>query len=492
MKLKNLLENIPGYQLKGSKEIILTGISSHSKQIAPGNLFIAKKGIASDGRLYLNEAVEAGASAIVTDSYETSLQNVVQVIHPNPAAIEAQLASTFFQNPSQELFMVGITGTNGKTTTSYIIKSLLDRIQEPCGVIGSIEYIAGSQRYRSTHATPDVVTNHKLFREMLVQGCTSAVMEVTSHGLDQGRTHLIDFDCAIFTNLTQDHLDYHVTMENYCAAKNKFFRNLGRSKWAIVNHDSPWTSKVIEGCSANILSYGIDVPADVQASNIILDGNGTHVTVSYEGESVDCFWPLVGRFNVSNCLAAIACLLTRNIPLKKIAELMTQLPHVRGRMEAVNNPLGLKIYVDHSHSDDSLSNALGTLKALKNTGRLIVVFGCGGDRDRSKRPKMAQACEQWADISILTSDNPRSEDPEMICEEARKGFTKLNSHQVIVDRRAAIQKAIEIAGGDDLILIAGKGHETKQIFAHHAIEFDDRQVAAECCAQLASFQSESS
>ncbi len=492
MKLKKLLTGITGCVVKGSREINITGINANSKLIAPGNLFIAKKGKTYDGGYFIPEAIEAGACAIATNLLDPSLKQIVQIIHPCVSSIEGDLVANYYQHPSQELLMVGITGTNGKTTTSFIIKNLLDQFCGPCGLIGTIEYIVGGYRYQADRTTPDVATNHKMLREMVTQGSRSAVMEVTSHALDQGRINKIDFDIAVFSNLTGDHLDYHGTMENYCAAKNRLFAHLGKEKskkrklkWAIVNQDSPWTSKILERCSANMLTYGIEAQADLQASAIRLEQEGTRAKVSYQGQTVDCHWPLVGRFNIYNCLAAMAVALTQEIPLKTIASAMCQLPEVRGRLEAVQNSLGLKIYVDFAHSDDSLLNVLGTLRELQRKGRLIVVFGCGGERDRTKRPEMARACESCADLCILTSDNPRREDPYKICEEVIKGFTKQGSYQVEVDRRKGIQKAIELANQEDIILIAGKGHESYQIFAHKTIEFDDCLVASEICHQIA-------
>lgn len=495
MKLKELLKDIkeiPNSQVHGSIDTVITGISSNSKLIAPGNLFIAKKGKTADGAKYIPEAIAAGASVIIAEQFHPEFAQVVQMIHPNVASIESTLAATYYQNPSQRMFMVGITGTNGKTTTSFIIKNLLDRIYGPCGLIGTIEYIVGSHRYKATHTTPDVATNHKMLREMVDQGCHSAVMEVTSHALDQGRVDKIEFDVAIFTNLTQDHLDYHGSMEKYGEAKQRLFQQLGKTncgkktaKWSIVNQDSPWTPHLLRGCSANIFTYGIDNHADLQASQILLEQDGTRAKLTYQGQTVDCFLPLAGRFNVYNCLAAIAVGITQGIPLDLILGCISQFSFVRGRLQPVKNQLGLKIYVDFAHTDDALINVLETLKEIQNEeGRLIVVFGAGGDRDKTKRPKMAQACERYAHHCIVTSDNPRSEDPRKICDEVIAGFTKSNRYEVELDRRAAIQKAIEQADPNDIILIAGKGHEAVQIFAQQTMEFDDCKVAEDICAQL--------
>lgn len=492
MKLKKLLKEISGYEVKGSKEILITGITANSKMIAPGNLFIAKKGKTFDGSQYIPEAIQGGASAVLTDLFNPALRQIVQIIHPDIPAIEGSLAAAFYQNPSEEMLMVGITGTNGKTTTSFIVRNLLEHFLGPSGLIGTIEYIVGEQRFRATHTTPDVIMNHKMLRGMVEHGCRSAVMEVTSHALVQGRVACIDFDIAIFSNISLDHLDYHQSMENYADAKKRLFQHLGKQKsrkkgpkWAIVNQDSPWSSRLLEGCSANVLTYGIENQADLQATRISLDQDGTRARVEYKGQSIDCFWPLVGRFNVYNCLAAMGAALSQNISLESIVRQMSQISFVRGRLQPVPNCLGLNIYVDFAHSDDALINVLGTLKEIqKGKGRLIVVFGCGGERDRSKRPKMAEACQNHADFSIVTSDNPRSEDPVQICGEIIKGFSKKESYHIELDRKAAIRKAIEMAGPEDHILIAGKGHETTQIFAHKTVEFDDCKVAAEICAQI--------
>lgn len=490
MKLKELLVNIPDHHLEGSREISITGICSNSKLVAPGNLFIAKKGTTDHGAHYIAEAIELGACAILTDLLDPSLKQVVQIIHPDVTKIEAILAAKYYQEPSNELLMIGITGTNGKTTTSFILQYLLNHFFGLCGLIGTIEYLIGSRRYQATRTTPDVISNHRMLREMISQECRAGIMEVTSHALNQGRVEMIDYDIAIFSNLTLDHLDYHQTMENYCAAKNRLFRNLGQQasqkkypKLAIANADSPWTNQILEGCQCPIISYGIENSASLRAINIEMDQKETKLLLAYQEKLIPCRWPLIGYFNIYNCLSAIAVMLALGHELEEIAEKMKTLPAIRGRLEPVPNSLGLTIYVDFAHSDDSLKNVLKTLKELTR-GRLINVFGCGGDRDQSKRVKMAQVSELYADFTIVTSDNPRSEDPQVICEAVAKGFESRISYCIEVDRRLAIQKAIEMANPDDVILIAGKGHETYQIFAHQTLAFDDCEVAANICLSL--------
>jgi len=497
MKLKKLLKDIPDIQIKGSKDLEISGVCANSKLISPGNLFIARKGMAVDGSIYINDAVEAGAVAILTDIYNPLLsKNITQVLHPDVAAIEGTVAAHYYENASDELFMVGITGTNGKTTTSFIVKHLLDKLDGSCGLIGTIEYIIGQNRYRATRTTPDVSSVHKMLREMSSQGCKNAVMEVTSHALDQNRVDKIDFDTAIFTNLTLDHLDYHNTIEAYFEAKLRLFQSLDPKKTkknhsypklAIVNIDSPWSQKIVKECQTNVLTYSILGKADLCAEDITFTPNGTSLTLNYQGKKVPLEWPLVGRYNTYNCLAAVAVGLSRNHSLEAIAHALTSVPAISGRLEPVPNPLGLKIYVDFAHSDDALINVLECLQEFK-IGRIIVVFGCGGNRDASKRPKMAQACESHADVVIVTSDNPRNEDPQAIINEVITGFKRKNSYTVEIDREEAIRKAIDIATPDDIILIAGKGHETSQVFAYKTIEFDDRKIALQICQKKANSQ----
>lgn len=490
MKLKKLVKEIPGIQIKGPKDLDITGVCANSKLVAPGNLFVARKGRAEDGMRYIPEAVEAGAVAVLTDIYDPVLsKSVSQLLHPNVTSIEGLVAAHYYQFAAEEMFMVGITGTNGKTTTSFLIKHLLDELEGPCGLIGTIEYIIGQHRHQATRTTPDAATTQKLLREMSLQGCPSAVMEVTSHALDQHRVDCINFDTAVFTNLTLDHLDYHQTMERYLSAKNKLFRSLDPSKrkkihpypkMAIVNADSPSHKKMLEGCTADVLTYGIDAEADLKAEKIVLSSSGTKLRIDFRGSKVELNWALVGRFNTYNCLAAIGVGLSRKLPLEDIAHVLEKAPFVLGRLQVIPNPLGLKIYVDYAHTDDALLNVLQCLQEFK-TGRLITVFGCAGDREVTKRPKMAKVCQEYSDLSIITSDNPRSEDPTEIIRQVVTGFSNKDRYQIEINRHVAIEKAITLATPDDIILIAGKGHETYQIFAHKTIEFDDAKVALELC-----------
>lgn len=451
MKLKKLIEDLPITLFRGSKELEITGLCSHSKKVAPGHLFIAKVGSYDDGSKYIDEALSAGAAAILTDLPDPSLK-ATQLITEDVRRMEAQLAAKFYGDPSRELFMVGVTGTNGKTTVAHLVRHLLDG-----GMIGTIEYVIGQRHIPADLTTPDIITNQKLLREMVRVGCKACVMEVSSHALEQGRVEGIDFDIAIFTNLSQDHLDYHGSMEAYAAAKAKLFSGLKREAKAIV----PFGEKrMIENCKAEVITYGIE-EGDVAARELRCAGD--HSCFVLDG--VDYKVPLVGRFNVMNCLAALA------VKRGNLADF----PQVRGRLERVCG----HIYIDFAHTPEALEKVLLALREFAR-GRIVLVFGAGGDRDRTKRPKMGQVAVRYADITILTADNPRSEDPHKICEEIAHPDALIE-----VDRRKAIARALALAAPEDVVLIAGKGHESDQIFAHKTVPFDDRQVVLELLEEVA-------
>ena len=485
-KLKRLIKDLPHIDVIGSKEIEVTGITSNSKLVAPGSLFIARRGAAFDGNRFIPEAVASGAVAIVSDVFDPSL-TITQLITPDVAAMEAYLAAAFWQNPSKELTLVAITGTSGKTTTSYIVHHLFSHFHIRSGLIGTVAYIAGAHRYEAPNTTPDIITNQRLLGEIVKAGDTACVMEVSSHALTQGRVAGIAFDTAIFTNLTHEHLDYHKTMDAYAQAKNILFRSLTadgkKDPIAILNGQDPWSAHVSSGTSARTFTYAIDDSADVVASHLRLGPHSTTFDLSFGGKQAAVISPLVGRYNVANAVAAAASFLARGYPLGEVAQGLATVTPPPGRLERVDNALGLAIYVDYAHKEDALRKVLPALRE-STQGRLITVFGCGGDRDREKRPLMARAVEELSDIAIVTTDNPRSEDPLRIIDEICKGFTSSN-YIVVPDRKEAIHKALYIATPKDVVLIAGKGHEKYQIFAHGTVPFDDCQVAAEWCVATA-------
>lgn len=477
MRLKKLIQQITDIEVRGSREIEITGLCANSKFVSPGNLFIAKKGLKHDGAKFIPEAVAAGAAAILTDLYDPFLP-VVQLIHPDVAKVEAKLAASYYQYPSSALKMIGVTGTNGKTTSSFLIRHLLDCSGMKTGVIGTIEWVIGESRFPAKLTTPDVITNHKLLKEMVLAQCKAAVMEATSHALSQNRVEEIEFDIALFTNLTQDHLDYHGDMENYRLAKEKLFTGLAADKWAIFNADDPAQFKT----KARRLTYGIEQPADLQAKNLKLTDKGIQFTCCFQGKEVECKSELIGRFNVYNLLGAIGVGLCSGLTLEQCGAALKTFKGVAGRLERVKNRLGFPIFVDFAHTEDALKRVLETLQPLKR-GKLITVFGCGGDRDKQKREKMGRVVCTYSDEAIVTSDNPRSEDPDAIADQVLKGFASDYPVFKEVDRKRAIQRAIDSMSKDDILLIAGKGHEKEQIFAHQVIPFDDVEVAKHCCCK---------
>jgi UDP-N-acetylmuramoyl-L-alanyl-D-glutamate--2,6-diaminopimelate ligase len=485
MKLKKLFKDIAVDEIRGSKEVEITGIFSNSKLVSPGSLFIAKKGLNVDGAKFIPDAIAAGAVAILSDMYDPFISDqVVQIIHPDTASIEAKLAAQYYNTPSDALFLCGITGTNGKTTTSYIVRHLLEGADVKTGLIGTIETIFGNKALPSSLTTSDVITNHKLFSEMIQSGCKAAVMEVSSHALTQNRVEGIEYDIAIFTNLTQDHLDYHHTMQEYGRAKSLLFSQLKPAssakkkfpKAAVVNQDSPWVQEMIKGCKTRIFTYALDSDADLRATDIALTSHGTSFNINYLGKSYPFSWELIGRFNVYNCLAALSTGILYGIPIEKALPILSSFKTAPGRLERVPNKKGIHIFVDYAHTDDALRNVLETLREIKK-GRLITVFGCGGNRDKDKRPKMGSVAEKLSDVIVVTSDNPRNEEPKSITDEILKGLTNPAKAHVILDRQEAISSSIKMAKKDDVVLIAGKGHETYQIFAHQTVSFDDRLAA---------------
>jgi UDP-N-acetylmuramoyl-L-alanyl-D-glutamate--2,6-diaminopimelate ligase len=494
MKLKKLLKDLPDVVVRGSKEIEVTGLCADSRLVAPGNLFIAKKGITCDGARFIPQAIAAGAQAVLTDLYDPFHSAVTQLIYPRIDQIEGKLARAYFHDSDQALFLVGITGTNGKTTTSYLTQFVLAQLGEPCGLIGTIEWVIGEQVFPSQQTTPDVITNYKLFQEMHHRGCKACVMEVSSHALHQGRVRGVEFDVGIFTNLTQDHLDYHHDMQSYAAAKAELFSSLVSfqearkpffPKVALLNIDDPLSEQMGRNSPARIMTYGIEKECDLRATEITLTSKGMDMEILYQGKSHPFTSPLIGRFNVYNCLAAIGLGIARGFSLPQILEVLSRFPKVPGRLERVINPKQIPIFVDYAHTDDALYNVLQTLRELKK-GRLITVFGCGGNRDVGKRPKMGAVAESLSDIAIVTSDNPRQEDPLAIIQDILQGFKEPGKPLIIPDRAEAICKAVDLAGPDDLVLIAGKGHETYQILAHQTVDFDDRLVAQQACSNLVS------
>lgn len=477
MKLSRLIQSIASISIKGPKDLEVTGLSLDSRLVAPGHLFIAKKGTSQDGAAFSRDAVAAGARAIVSDLYDPFLP-VTQVIHPDPALLTPQLASRFYRHPSKELFLFAATGTKGKTTSTYLAKQLLDALHRPSGLIGTVETIAGEIHFPSTLTTHDAIFNQRWLREMVEQKCPSACLEVSSHGLVQHRVDEIDLDVALFTNLFSDHLDYHITMDAYAAAKKRLFHLLDQSpkkkKRALVNGDSSWSPQMIEGMQTPVWTFGIDKPADVWGSDYRMTPQGACFTVSFQGQTLPFTTPLMGKFNVYNVLGAIALGLHLGYSLQDLQAPVSRLSGAPGRLQRVHR----QVFVDFAHAGEPLAQALSTLKEMTKN-RLWVIFGCGGNRDPRRRTEMAKAAEQYADHVVVTNDNPRSEPPEEICRQILSGFQDSSRVYVELDRKVAIAHAINSLQEGDLLLIAGKGHEKVQIFAHKTVPFDDVEIARE-------------
>lgn len=476
MKLKQLIRNLH-LTVKGSQEIDISSLSNDSRKTAPGGLFIAKKGERLNGSNFIQEAILAGAAAIVSDLYDPFVFKT-QIIHPNPAALEPILAARFYENPSKDLFVCAATGTKGKTTTTYFIKQLLDALGVSSGLIGTIETIAGGRRFFSSLTTHDAIFNQKWLREMQIERCRAACLEVSSHGLAQDRISGIDLDAAVFTNLSPDHLDYHGTIEAYAQAKKQLFFQLESSskknKRALFNADSSWTPFMQKDLQTPFWTFGRNCLADIRASECVFSPDQLQCKIHFQEKSILFTAPLMGSFNLHNLLAAVGIALHAGFSLKDIKDAAAMLKLPPGRLEKV----GSQVFVDYAHTGDSLDLALGMLKALRPR-ELWVVFGCGGDRDPNRRLEMAKAAEAHADRIIITTDNPRSEQPEEIARQILSGFSAIEKVQVELDRREAILRSIREMKEGDLLLIAGKGHEKTQVFAYQTVPFDDVLVAKE-------------
>jgi UDP-N-acetylmuramoyl-L-alanyl-D-glutamate--2,6-diaminopimelate ligase len=480
MKLATLLGEVETEFINGSTELDTQSIAYDSRKVEPGALFVALPGEKADGAQFIPQAVQAGAIAVVAEK-DVPLPGVTVVVVKNARKAMGDLAAAKFEHPTRHMKIAGITGTNGKTTTSYLIKYICEQTLRLCGLIGTVRYEIGPRSIPAWRTTPEAPDLQDLLWQMRSAGCRAAVMEVASHALVQERVRGVEFDVAVFTNLTQDHLDYHKTMEAYFDAKALLFTNAAAQKkkkaQAVINLDDRYGALLIARCKdlLPVLTYGMGLRADFRASNVRTDFQGTSFQLDAKGRSYLVRLPLIGNFNVYNALAAIAAASAMGVEVRVAVLALATAPAVPGRLEPVPAQRNFRVFVDYAHTDDALINAIKTLRELK-PARLLVVFGCGGNRDRGKRPRMGAAVDEYADYAIVTSDNPRKEDPLAIIEDIKPGMPRGN-YEVIEDRRAAIQRAIDLAQARDIVLIAGKGHETYQEFADRTIDFDDVAVA---------------
>ncbi|MGB8954776.1 MAG: UDP-N-acetylmuramoyl-L-alanyl-D-glutamate--2,6-diaminopimelate ligase [Tumebacillaceae bacterium] len=486
MRLRELTAPILMKRIIGTDDVTIESITTDSRSAAPGSLFVALRGYTVDGHDYVQKAVEAGASAVVVEQAIEGLAAPQVVVRDTRAAI-AVLASVFYRHPSKKMKLIGITGTNGKTTTTFLIDRVLQDAGFKTGLIGTIIARIGDEEIEMVNTTPEALELQTMFKRMHDIGTQYVVMEVSSHAVELKRVAGIDFHTAIFTNLTQDHLDYHETMEAYRHAKSKFFSQLGSTyaddladnKFAIVNVDDPEADFFIAASMAQGITYGIDNPSDVRATNVQIKAEGVSFSVESYAGTLDFHLQMTGKFSVYNALAAIAACLVEGISLQQIKESLESVAGVNGRFERVRAGQDFQVIVDYSHTPDSLENAMKTVREFAK-GNVYCIVGCGGDRDAGKRPIMAKIAADYADLAILTSDNPRTEDPERILDDMEAGVAGMQGRYVrITDRTVAIKFAVEKAKADDVILIAGKGHETYQIIGRTKHHFDDREVAAQ-------------
>ena len=483
MKLAPLLQSAGIPAVLADPEI--SALSYDSRTAGAGSLFFALPGSKTNGAEFAQQAAGKGAAAVVAESsIEDCSCPVVRV--PDARAAMADIAAAFYGHPDRSLKCAGVTGTNGKTTSAFLMKHLLDSASLRSGLIGTVKYVVGSEEISAPRTTPESVDLQEMLARMRDSGSKAVAMEVSSHALVQQRVRGIEFDVAVFTNFTQDHLDYHRTMEAYFDAKSLLFESLaaqtGKKGRAIINADDRHGHLLLErfGKKIRTATFGRGVGADFRASAIQFDGTGSVFQLDAKRKSFLVRMPLIGLFNIYNALAALAASAACGVELRGAIAALASAPQVPGRLERVMAKRNFQVFVDYAHTDDALKNVLRTLKDL-NPARLITVFGCGGDRDRAKRPLMAAAAEELSDWTLITSDNPRREDPEEIIRDVEAGMRRTNFEK-ITDRENAIRHAIDIARPGDIVLIAGKGHENYQEFSDRRIAFDDVDVAGKAMA----------
>mgnify|MGYP000589706881 CR=1 FL=1 len=494
MKLENLIEGLSVIQLAGEVERKDIGMICYdSRKVIKNSLFVAIKGFNFDGHNFVMEAIAKGAKAVVIeDNSKVSNdylihQNVTKILVSDSRKALAILSKNFFNNPSEKIKVIGITGTNGKTSITYIIKSILDYSGKKTGLIGTIANYIGEQKLPSEKTTPESVELNQILNQMVNENCQFCVMEVSSHSLELNRVYGINFHAGVFTNLTQDHLDFHKTMENYFLAKKKLFDSLNENAFAIINFDDEYGRKIISDTKAKVISYGSSENVDFRFINPKYSFDQIEFEILYNGKTYSVQTNLTGTFNVYNLTAAIATCVNLGIEIEQIQEAVRNISRVPGRFELVGN-YPVKVIVDYAHTSDALVNVLQTirliLKSNNSKSKIITVFGAGGDRDRTKRPKMGRVVEELSDFAIITSDNPRNEELSQIFNDILSGINDKTRFQVIDDREMAIRKAIQMAEDGDIVLVAGKGHEAYQLVKGQKIPFDDREVAQKILKEM--------
>ncbi len=478
MRLKELLSgSYDGRLNEIFSDYEISALSCDSRSVEKQSLFVALPGAKFNGQDFIRDAVAKGAVAVVSTNPAADLDlpaHVCVLEVADPRKFLYELALRFYKDPSRRVKVFGVTGTNGKTTITYLLESIAHHYLKSCAVVGTINCRIGTEVYPSQNTTPSFLENQKFLARIAQDRVDYSFMEVSSHALVQGRVDLIRFHVAVFTNLTGDHLDYHKTMEEYFRAKSLLFKNLEREAVAVINADDPYGQRLMDLTEARIFTYGFNASARIKAKDVRFDFSGSTMTIVTPNGNFELSTRLIGMHNVYNILAAVGASVADGIALDVVKGGLEHLEAIPGRLERVEPERDFYIFIDYAHTEDGLKNVL---QALRSTGeaRIITVFGCGGDRDRTKRPKMGKVASELSDHSIVTTDNPRSEDPQAIIREIEQGFSTKN-YEVIIDRTQAIHKALSLARPGDVVLIAGKGHETYQIFKDRTIDYDERVV----------------
>jgi UDP-N-acetylmuramoyl-L-alanyl-D-glutamate--2,6-diaminopimelate ligase len=486
MKLKELLRGLDGLETVLDVGVEVTSLAYDSRRVQRGTLFFAIQGEKADGHAFIPQALERGAVAVVSERIPPSDLTSRWVRVPRIRRALSTAGRVFFGQPDLRLQLIGITGTNGKTTTAFLVDSILRAAGVCAGLFGTIEYRVGDRVLPALNTTPESLDLWSYFAQTVDTGGTAVVMEVSSHALAQERVWGFPYSVAVFTNLTRDHLDYHKDFEHYYEAKRRLFEGLGTPppQWAVINLDDPWGRRLLDVPCPHRLTYGMNSNAQVKVKHLDHRHNGLEGTIVTPAGKLQLASSLVGRANLANILAAIAASIAYGIPLEKIEEGLKDLKSVPGRFERIDEGQPFLVVVDYAHTDDALRNVLSTARELTRN-RLIVVFGCGGERDRAKRPLMGEAAGSLSDLAVLTSDNPRSEDPLLIISDALVGLQKAGKpYWAEVDRETAIRKAVEEAREGDVVVLAGKGHETYQILKDRTIPLDDREVARKILREM--------
>ena len=475
MKLSTLVHHLESMGTYNLCDVEITGITNDSRKVRPGYLYVAIKGYKADGHNFIKKSLECGAQAIVSEEKLSLDTSIPQIVVRNTRKALSSLSCCFYNNPSQKINVVGVTGTNGKTTTTFLTKSIIEKAGYEAGLIGTINYQIGEKMITAQETTPESVELQRLIAEMVEAKIKFAVMEVSSHSAIQHRIENIDFKTAVFTNITAEHLDYHKTISNYMNAKVELFKNLRKDSFAVLNADDEFSEYFADRTNAKILWYGIKNDADIKAEICRESTSDIMIKLKYSGKEIDMKIPFVGVHNVYNVLAAVASAISLGFELDVIKSGIETAPTVPGRLESVPCNRGFEVVVDYAHTPHALETVLQALRNLVK-GRILLVFGCGGDRDKEKRPLMGRIADEKSDIFWLTNDNPRSEDPLNIIDGIKAGIKPGRSFHTQINRHKAIADALSEATDGDLVLVAGKGHEKYQIIKDTITPFDDREV----------------